>query len=810
MSRGDRWLQKYLLVTGQDAPPLEEDQGGGFKGIGGGTKTAGARQLQLCLELASGGLAHGDLRSVELVDSSAPLLLSLEAQRRLGLVLDLNRDVAYSQTLDQELRLVHYNGIFGIRLLPGNFAGLAESPKKDDVKEYDIALSEDQGELSDEVPAIGYLSYDEMLPQVLSKGQTSTLRNHIDGISGRDKVLWNQLCKRKVHRRVCLPRGCKTFLLEIFAGCAMLTSLAHYSYGLPVSQPIDLKYDNNLDLTTPAGRVLADQVIERDDPYLITFAPKCAPWSAWQHVNMSKGGSIESGILQERKKWVPIIRWICGHVKDRLRRGRHALVENPAGSGLWSVWDMERLLHDWDARHATSGEILEKINTDLCAYNLRDADTDGLHKKRTGLATASRALKDEIYYHGQCTKDHRHEPLEGGTKTRRAEKWTPEFCYAILDSYLKEVDTEMTRQAFPAEASTEGEPYEPTDGPRASSTFDIIHDNKDMASNTASGIDIAETGIREDENQHDESEALESDVLRKSREEWRKLPEATRIAVRRLHTMTGHSSVPAMQRILRTSGADPEVIRALRHFRCPACAAKAKPLRPPSTRSPNDYTFNTEVSIDCFEVKDAGQNRFTIFSVVDMGTLFHAAKVVSHVGGTPTSRTCAEALRRIWLNWPRAIVMDRGPHNRGIFLEQLQHHGVEVRFTGVEAAYQLGRGERQGGILKQMIQHVVESRQVIGAHLMELMLPEVVYMKNNRIHHGGFTPSQWVLGKLPLQVDSLTSEDAHRYLGVHQDIDNGESAFARQLQLRQAAKEAFSFVDSSQRVRSAMLRKSDP
>ena len=41
----------------------------------------------------------------------------------------------------------------------------------------------------------------------------------------------------------------------------------------------------------------------------------------------------------------------------------------------------------------------------------------------------------------------------------------------------------------------------------------------------------------------------------------------------------------------------------------------------------------------------------------------------------------------IWINWagpPRAVILDRGPHNRGIFLELLRHHGVELRFTGVE------------------------------------------------------------------------------------------------------------------------------
>ena len=62
----------------------------------------------------------------------------------------------------------------------------------------------------------------------------------------------------------------------------------------------------------------------------------------------------------------------------------------------------------------------------------------------------------------------------------------------------------------------------------------------------------------------------------------------------------------------------------------------------------------------------------------------------------------------------------------------------------------------------------------------------------------------------PLEADSLTSEDSQRLLGTHQEVLDGETAFARQMQLRQAAKEAFSFVDASQRLRASMLRKTTP
>ena len=61
---------------------------------------------------------------------------------------------------------------------------------------------------------------------------------------------------------------------------------------------------------------------------------------------------------------------------------------------------------------------------------------------------------------------------------------------------------------------------------------------------------------------------------------------------------------------------------------------------------------------------------------------------------------------------------------------------------------------------------------------------------------------------MPLEVDSLTSEESRRFLGTHQEVLDGETAFARQMQLRQAAKEAF--IDASQRLRASMLRKTTP
>ena len=776
---GSKWLSTYLQATEQSAPALEADGGGGFKGIGGVTATSGARLLELCLELHDGTLARGKLKSVEISNSDAPLLLSLEAQRQLGLVLDLNEGVAHSTTLGGDLKLIHHNGLLGLRLLPGAFAGMSHAvhggAEPEDVDDHSLDLRVDPTILDahsadepDEPEAVvGYLAFDQLPVHAMSKQQAGRVKEHVDTVTKKDKLLWNQVCPRHLRRRPCLPHGCKTLLMEIFAGCAMLTAVAHRDYGYPISEPIDIAFDQSYDLTTASGRAAVDARILHDDPYLLAFAPVCGPWSPWSRLNMSRSPETCAKIQAERKRWLPVAKWICEHARQRLQRGRQVLVENPGPSELWETSYFDRLLHREDHYDQLTLERLEKIEADLCAYNLRDRDSGLLHKKRTGLLTSSPHLKLAVEHSGQCTGDHPHEPLEGGGRCKRAQAWTHEFCTQVVESHLHDLDQHLTRAAFPAEAMAEDE--HSTDNPLLAAAFDKIHGEEDYAL-----PGVGEPASPEElERTVPSLEELENSQLAQFRAEWRKLPMASRVAVRRLHSMTGHASVSSMQRLLRTAGGDPKVIHALKYFRCPACEERKEPAPRPKTRPPSEYRFNVEVALDCFEAKDCQGNRFTVLSMVDMGTLYHVATIVAPQGVPPGSQACADAFQRTWLSWagpPQSIVVDRGLHNRGRFAQLMSFHGIQIRFIGVEAHHQLGRGERQGHILKQIIHHAVESRQLVGLHAFELLLPECVFVKNNRLHHGGFTPSQWTLGRLPLEVDALTSEDAGRYLGSHQEI----------------------------------------
>eukprot|EP00435_Cladocopium_sp_Y103_P074978 s140_g52.t2 len=133
---GDRWLQRYMSTVDQHHYPLAPDHGGGFKGIGGAINTTGVRNLDVCFEIGD-GMAVGEIDSIELENSDAPLLLSISDQRKLGLTVTLGEhDSVYSSTLEADLVVTNINGLLGLRLLPKHlaFLGVTEEPETKDVE----------------------------------------------------------------------------------------------------------------------------------------------------------------------------------------------------------------------------------------------------------------------------------------------------------------------------------------------------------------------------------------------------------------------------------------------------------------------------------------------------------------------------------------------------------------------------------------------------------------------------------------------------------------------------------------------------
>ena len=829
---GDRWLTRFQHAAGIEVIPMSADEGSSFRGIGGKINTNGTRHLNVGFELKDGNMAVGDLHSVELQDSDAPLLLSINDQRKLGLQVHLTDegDEVYSTRLGANLCVADYNGLLGIRLLPSDLAllglGSVESSLEtkvpglggevsDGAMDFDASWKEshtDEAEGSN--PAMlatdltdvqeVFLSIENEKKKTMTKGQKKMLEQSIKEVGASDISMWSTLRGRKSMSP--LPKGCKVFLMEIFAGAAVLTSMA-LQMNLSAAPPVDIELDGS-DLLKSAVRMKIEQEIDDLDPYCLTFAPVCGPWGAWSRLNMAKNYDTRMNILDQRDAWYPCLQWIKKIIKKRLSRGRKVLMENPWGSDLWNTLCIDKLIQEAPV-DGESGEPLELVRCDQCEYGLKDAQSNLPHLKPTGFLTASPGVK--LSLGKRCSGYHQHQPLEGGQRTKRAQQWPPRLCQAILDGFLSDLQERTVLAAF-HEVAQEEEQHQMT---YDMGSFDFIQENSDLQRNV-------ELPGRVDEQQVVREEAIESypmeegqlmEVESERKRRWNKAPKEIRIALRRLHHMTGHGSSASMIQMLRTAGASSETLEACRHFACETCRKRQPVQKPPVTKMPGKLVFNHEVSGDCFEVQDSVGNRHTIMSIVCLGTLYHQAYWVAP-GGVPRSQVCAEALLHGWLQpfgAPQIFTCDRGVHNQGRFRDLLRIHGIQLRFAGVEAPFQIGRTERQGGILKDIIKTAVEEQQIIGVQDMKMMVMECAMVKNDRLNHHGFSPSQWVLGKLPRDVTSLTSEEAEAgALGVQEEVLQAEDVFARQLEVRQSAKMAFSKVDSSRRIRAALLRKSVP
>ena len=840
---GDRWMQRYMKATNQDISdyPVRQETCS-IRGISGNVSTQGIRRLEVCFELkdAHGSFAVGTLDSTELSNSDAPLLLSIRDQRRLQLQLDLTGDTStvYSKLFGGHIKVTEVNGLLGLHLLPSQVALLADRENDDTIHEktdlpaeafetpetFDLA-NEDTGSLppttepspssrssSTASPSSSastsslevHLDMEKENVKTLTKGQKKQLKDDIYELEQKDTCMWSHL--RGQRHRTSLPRGCRVFLMEIFAGAAVLTTLA-MDMGLSVAAPVDLHLDGS-DLLRPSVRSMLEQEINDKDPYVITFSPVCGPFGPWSNLNMSKSQSLKERITAERESWHPFLQWLRKIIRQRLQRGRKILVENPWTSALWDTYSMRQLFAE-ELSDGESLEPLELIRCDQCQFGLRDWDNGQLHKKPTGFLTASAPVKERL--NQLCDQLHDHQVLEGGQRTKRAQEWPEPLCRAMLDGFLDDLSNRTMVASFYTEDIQE------RNAELDMGLLDSLIDEKDLAPrqdlrpHRLSPEEMHRQELMEEQPPPTESAEMAREQDRRAR--WLKIPRPTRLALRRLHNMTGHSPVSGMMQLLRTACASPSIIEACKHFACESCRKHMKIEKPNVTKIPGKPTFNHEVSLDCFEVRDGANNRHTVLSAVDLGTLYHQAWWVAG-GGVPKSSICAEAFLNGWImayGPPHSVVCDRGMHNQGRMKDLLRIHGIMLRYTGVEAPFQLGRGERQGGLFKELLYAAMEERQVIGVNQVKTLIGETCVVKNMKLNHHGFTPYKWVLGKLPVDVTSLTTEESEgRYLGIHDNVLEPEEEFGIQLQVRQAAKAAFTKVDASRRIRAALLRKSTP
>jgi len=300
----------------------------------------------------------------------------------------------------------------------------------------------------------------------------------------------------------------------------------------------------------------------------------------------------------------------------------------------------------------------------------------------------------------------------------------------------------------------------------------------------------------------------------KRRKAWLSLPRTARAAIRRMHRMLSHKPKSVMLHILKGARADPVLIEAVKHFRCPDCPeehTRAQPVKAPSL-----YLFNFEVVVDVLEIKDDGAERYSCLSCVCNGTTFHLVWMVSVGGGQPKSTKCLRKFLQgwvAWAGWPKVLTCDRGLHNRGAFSRALTDNGVYVRMAALEAPEQIGRGEVHGKIYKKTLRAAVKTCHIVGKQKMKYAISVNCAVKNEHSRKGGIAPSCWVLGKHPRDPGRLLEEEERGQLGVLHALHGPEHAgteFALKAQYRLECQKSFVRLDCGGRYAKTQLRQAAP
>lgn len=147
----------------------------------------------------------------------------------------------------------------------------------------------------------------------------------------------------------------------------------------------------------------------------------------------------------------------------------------------------------------------------------------------------------------------------------------------------------------------------------------------------------------------------------------------------------------------------------------------------------------------------------------------------------------------MWHSWagnPNSVYCDpAGEFRSDQWLDQLQSWGTLPRMS--TEAWQKGRVERHGQIIKRMIERFDNEKTIANTQEFDTILQACFQAKNALMRHEGFSPEQIVLGKSAKLPASLSSdEDAASHLFA---LGEGLASerFRQQLEIRSKARQAF-------------------
>ena len=620
----------------------------------------------------------------------------------------------------------------------------------------------------------------------------------------------------------------KTWMKQLFAGQMGLTLLCVYA-GMMVGTPLDYS-SSNWDASTSQGRRHVNNDLQKEDPYLLVVTQPCGPWGAWSRFNIARGGVAAETVFEKREEGRKVLTTVNRVIRDRVKAKRHVLVEQPRDSEWLYQPEMS------DVRRLLEEGVLVKISADGCQLGYLDSDTGLPYCKPTCLYTTM-FTAESVFANCKCPRTHYHQHLEGsnsfGRRTAQASVWPEKLNNMVLETLLQQAMVEATVQdgiheSFPAEV-----PSTPAQGRRKRSRMSVltgtsgappVYLRPDLQFEPI--MDEDERTLHEliegEDNPFDDSSERAAQVSkfdpvlnnneRDRRRQWLEVPADVRKILRDLHVQFGHPTNTTMMRILRRLHARPDVIRAAQFLGCDSCGDSINRRRPKPTKLPSKYVFNHHLQLDTFYAKDVRNVLYSFLNILDEATGFQVVTALGQATGPPATRVVLQHFLASWSSWaglPQSIQVDMGKEYMAAFATYMKQWGVEQEVMPLEAPWKGGRCERAGATWKEIFNRAVKEMQLDGFDDVLMATGVITQCRNSFPRSSGYAPNQWVLGTPQVRLPgSLLVPSERERLEVLEAAENPDSAMARSLGIREAARVAQVRLDTDGRVRRALPRDS--
>ena len=273
----------------------------------------------------------------------------------------------------------------------------------------------------------------------LDVGEARRLLNNL-----QDKQWWHKLGRQGNLQPFTLDQPLAVFLMEIFSGCGNLTYSAALQ-GMQVAPSIDWRPGQGhsdsflLNLHKPSDRRIFWALMVCLRPTWTHIGFPCTFWVAIAHWTRIRDLDANQQTRLEALAFIVFARQ-CVHYQSS--RGRHASLENPAGSQAWNLDVVEEMI-------SSSG--MGCMQTDLCTWGSVDPWSGKSYQKRSQFSSTFNMAP----LARTCSRNHEHEAVQGAIpgglcKGKRRSALSGQYPLPLCEAWVERAQSQIGR--FPVDS----------------------------------------------------------------------------------------------------------------------------------------------------------------------------------------------------------------------------------------------------------------------------------------------------------------------------------------------------------------------